>query len=233
MYSASDYPNDNGESSAMIYLYLITNKINLKKYVGQTNNPKQRWRTHKSSARNGVDFALYRAFRKYGINNFSFEVIATCLKDEHSTETEMLLIKQHKSFGNNGYNMTPGDSSTRGLKWTRLQRDKRSGSGNPRYNKSPWNKGIKCQEISKIKTGSKNPNAKIWKIYFSNRESLITKERASWSRKNGYNDRCISNVFTRKQKKHKNIIKVEQIKYLLPVRDYSHFFYTDCRTPWG
>ena len=32
-----------------MYLYVITNLINNKKYVGITNNPKKRWDAHKNA----------------------------------------------------------------------------------------------------------------------------------------------------------------------------------------
>lgn len=53
----------------MHYIYIIQNKINLKIYVGQTNNIKTRWNSHKSAARrqDKHDFSyIHRAINKYG-----------------------------------------------------------------------------------------------------------------------------------------------------------------------
>lgn len=66
----------------MIGIYKITNKINLNSYVGQSRNISLRWKNHRQRAFNSTskayDYPLSRAFRKYGIDNFSFEVLEKC-----------------------------------------------------------------------------------------------------------------------------------------------------------
>ena len=90
------------------YIYKITNKINNKSYIGQTKNYKRRFSNHRTKykktdgqERNKL---LYRAMRKYGIENFTFEVIDYC---EDYNEKEIFYISKFDSF-NNGYNMTIG-----------------------------------------------------------------------------------------------------------------------------
>ena len=56
------------------YIYKITNLINGKIYVGKSKNPKVRWRQHKSHSKKR-NTKLYYAMRKYGIENFIFEVL--------------------------------------------------------------------------------------------------------------------------------------------------------------
>lgn len=94
----------------MFYIYKITNIVNNKIYIGQTNNPSLRWHRHKSSARHNKNALLVtKAMIKYGINNFTFEVIATCktLDDVNYLETE--IIKQYNSRDTLiGYNISPG-----------------------------------------------------------------------------------------------------------------------------
>lgn len=66
----------------MVGIYKITNMVNGHSYIGQSNNIEQRWYNHKVAAYNskdkGYEYPLYRAIRKYGLENFSFEVIEEC-----------------------------------------------------------------------------------------------------------------------------------------------------------
>ncbi len=65
-------------------IYKITNLINNKCYIGKTNNFKRRKSDHFRLAtvegHKEYNKTLYRAIRKYGQSNFSFEIIEE-LKD--------------------------------------------------------------------------------------------------------------------------------------------------------
>jgi len=56
-------------------IYVIRNIINEHSYVGQSINIKQRWYYHKTQPKKSYDYPIYRAFRKYGIDNFEFKVL--------------------------------------------------------------------------------------------------------------------------------------------------------------
>jgi len=92
----------------MTGIYKITNMINNKCYIGQSVNIKQRWKNHKTvnPKDHEYNYPLYQAFRKYGINNFNFEVIEECSIDELNNKEEYW-IKYYNSY-NNGYNQTLG-----------------------------------------------------------------------------------------------------------------------------
>ena len=94
----------------MIGIYKIVNKINNNIYVGLSVDIYRRWKSHKQRYNNKsdkeYDKVLYKAFRKYGIENFSFEVIEEC-KVEELRRKEKYWIAFYDSF-NNGYNSTPG-----------------------------------------------------------------------------------------------------------------------------
>ena len=94
-------------------IYRITNKINGKKYIGQSVNIEKRWTNEIASAFNensaSFSYPLSRAFRKYGIQNFSFEVVQECSLSELN-DAEMNWIQKENSFMN-GYNQTLGGDS--------------------------------------------------------------------------------------------------------------------------
>lgn len=56
-------------------IYCFTNLINGRQYVGASNNIKRRYSEHISPKRRNIPFAIYKAFKKYGIENFKFEVL--------------------------------------------------------------------------------------------------------------------------------------------------------------
>lgn len=93
----------------MAYIYQIKNKINGKIYVGKTLDlPEYRWKEHiHDYSREGYrDRPLYRAFTKYGIENFEFSVIEQC-SDLEVNDREIYWIEYYGSF-KNGYNATLG-----------------------------------------------------------------------------------------------------------------------------
>ena len=90
-------------------VYKITNNINGKVYVGKSKRlPSIRWAEHQRYAREANRTNLiYLAIRKYGIENFSFEVIENNIPDSLLAQKECEYIKQFNSF-HNGYNETVG-----------------------------------------------------------------------------------------------------------------------------
>jgi group I intron endonuclease len=62
-----------------LFIYKITNNINEKFYIGFTSqkNPKWRFNQHLSTARSKKknNQPIIKAIRKYGEENFSFEII--------------------------------------------------------------------------------------------------------------------------------------------------------------
>lgn len=84
-------------------IYKITNNITKESYIGQSINIKKRFAEHKKAK---DDYAIHRAIRKYGENNFSYEIIEECKKEE-LFEKEKYWIKYYNTYSN-GYNETEG-----------------------------------------------------------------------------------------------------------------------------
>lgn len=95
-------------------IYKITNKVNGKRYIGQTiyKNPNRRWCEHKSAAKKHSDMLIYRALQKYGEDAFEFNVVVHCRDREHLNRMEVTCIRLFKSLASNhGYNAQSGGSS--------------------------------------------------------------------------------------------------------------------------
>lgn len=89
-------------------IYKITNKINNKVYIGQSLDIKRRWSEHKSRVNeinsNCYNKPLYHSIRKYGIENFLFEIIEECAPEELN-DKEKYYIELFNCIVPNGYNI--------------------------------------------------------------------------------------------------------------------------------
>lgn len=81
-------------------IYKITNKINNNCYIGQSINVKQRWLEHTSTAflpnRVEYKYPLYRAIRKYGLDNFEFEILEIVNSKDNLTTQELYWYNEYK-----------------------------------------------------------------------------------------------------------------------------------------
>lgn len=125
------------------YIYKITCILNNKCYIGRSNNPQQRWWGHKNYAKTKqrLNYHLYNAMIKYGTENFIFEVLFCCSKNDICKIEEEFIIKYDSL--NNGYNMTKG------------------GDGGSVKGRRAWNKGIT------MNTSKRNPHTEETKIKIS------------------------------------------------------------------
>lgn len=97
-------------------IYRIINNINGKSYIGKTyQNIEKRFKEHiqDSKKERCKNRPLYRAMNKYGIANFSIELIG-CFEENILEEKEIEYIKLYNSYvKDNGYNATLGGDSKR------------------------------------------------------------------------------------------------------------------------
>ena len=96
----------NKDEENIYTVYMHTNKVNDKKYIGITKtNPKERWK-------NGLGYKtqiFYRAIQKYGWDNFKHEILFEKLNKEEAEQKEIELIAFYKSDNKDfGYNVNHG-----------------------------------------------------------------------------------------------------------------------------
>ena len=147
-------------------IYKITNIINGKIYIGQTiYSLGVRWSQHCAKSSNCPK--LSNAIKKYGIENFTIEVIEICNSMEELNKREEYWIKELDSM-NKGYNLCEGGSNSKGYKHTKKSRKKMSNVRKGKtykefYGEEQANK-LKKQK-SKLFSGNKNINfGKIGKL---------------------------------------------------------------------
>jgi group I intron endonuclease len=96
----------------MAYIYKITNTINGKLYIGKTERSlKHRWNTHVQDSKKPSckHRALYKAFNKYGIENFIMTLLEeTSIPEEREVYYIALYNTYIKAKNSNGYNLTTG-----------------------------------------------------------------------------------------------------------------------------
>lgn len=97
-------------------IYKITAKHNGKIYIGQSNDIYSRWKSHWKQVNSGANDHLHNSMRKYGKNNFEYEIIERCNQDIIN-EREIYWIKYFDSY-NNGYNLTIGGEGVKGKKYS-------------------------------------------------------------------------------------------------------------------
>lgn len=90
----------------MIGIYKITNKINGKFYIGQSIDIKRRFIEHKTP--HGTMTSIKLAIKKYGKENFSFEIIEEC-EVEQLDEKEIYWIEKLNPI----YNRCSGGSGSK------------------------------------------------------------------------------------------------------------------------
>ena len=92
---------------------MITNKVNDKKYIGQSIDieHRERWHTNALQRDNHWNNHLQNAWNKYGEDNFKFSIVETCNTDELD-DKEIYWIKYYNSM-NSGYNESIGGRSTK------------------------------------------------------------------------------------------------------------------------
>ena len=142
----------------MIGIYKITNKLNGKVYIGQSIDIDTRWRQHINAKDN---YAIHNAIKKYGEENFSFEVLLECPADMLNVwERDMIAL--YDCISPNGYNLTEGGEGyqcsgetrlkmSEAKKGIHLSEETRLKMSEAKKGRISNRKGVPCSEETKIK----------------------------------------------------------------------------------
>lgn len=108
------------------FIYVVTNKINGKQYVGLTSiSVAHRWSEHKTCANIGKKTYFYSALRKYGPDAFEISAYASVLNKGDLSRVEREIIQQLAP----AYNQTNGGETTFGRKYDDVTKERiRQGS---------------------------------------------------------------------------------------------------------
>ena len=141
-----------------MFVYLITNIIDGKRYVGQTRQTlAKRWLAHTSKNRCRY---LYNAIMKYGKENFIIEPICEVPTRELANEFEIEYIDRYKTLAPNGYNIcVGGDNRTHSwlgkkhseaskLKMS-ISRKRHSGPNKGREFSGEWREKLRLAKLGK------------------------------------------------------------------------------------
>ena len=107
-------------------IYKLTNNVTGKAYIGKTIDLPARLRKHKSDTN---CILLHRAIKKYGLENFSKDVLAESSDEDEAYRIEESLILKHKTLKPFGYNLLERDGTYRRLNEESLKKLGRSLQG--------------------------------------------------------------------------------------------------------
>ena len=109
----------------MVGIYLITNKVNGKVYVGQSVDIHRRWIEHLRSGQpdkypnkheRDANTPLHKAMAKYGVENFQIEILEECSKEQLDERERFWIQNKHSFIDEEGYNLSLGGQDHVGAK---------------------------------------------------------------------------------------------------------------------
>lgn len=109
-------------------VYLRTNKVNGKQYVGQSGDFEMREKQFNRINQRYANNILSKDRREFGLENFKLEILAEVDTQEEAWELERKYIKDLNTKYPNGYNMGDGGKTNKGSIFTEESRKKMSES---------------------------------------------------------------------------------------------------------
>lgn len=219
----------------MYIIYLLTNKVNSKVYIGVTNNYTKRMREHRGTYNN---YLISKAIKKHGWNNFNSQILLETEDAEFAYEVaESSFIQQYQSNNpEKGYNLTEGGQGTLGfsptLETRQRMREKKLGkkltpehiqkisesalgrtftkeTKNKISNKLKGNKNFQGKTFTdEVKQILSEHKAKDWQLFSPNNEIINIHNMRKFCIDNNLHHSAITRVLQGKQSHHKQWRKV-------------------------
>lgn len=145
-------------------IYLVQNKLNSKCYIGQTTKTLEiRKKQHLSKSKTNSTCMFHNAIKKYGSENFRWEILCECKDSEELNKLERFCITFWDTY-RNGYNTSLGGDIiwNKGKTLSKSIKEKMSKSRIGKINgmkgkhHSEETKKRISEKVSKLKIGNKN-----------------------------------------------------------------------------
>lgn len=169
-------------------IYVITNEITKKFYIGSAKNLKKRKYGHFYSLRRNThdNSLLQNAFNKYGEKIFQFNVLEYCESDK-LIEREQFYIDYFQSYKREiGYNLSPTANSTLGFKFSADSKLKMSIAKKGLKSRLGKNHSIETKEkIGRANKGKSHPQSEETKRKISKGnkgKKRTTKQKETYSK---------------------------------------------------
>lgn len=157
-------------------VYIITNKLNGKQYIGQTTQAaRKRFMAH-CSVGSGTMNILKSSIIKYGKENFDYRVLSECSNIEQLNDAEMYWIEYMQTKAPYGYNIASGGLNQKHSEQSKIKMSKaRKGIQKPTPTSFP-SISVICVETNQI-FESITKAANVLKLQRSNIQKVLYKER--------------------------------------------------------
>lgn len=161
----------------MYKIYCATNKNNNKKYIGMTGKSiDERIKEHLYESRTNTGRYFHRSLKKYGFDNFKWEILDETEIKDIAFEIEKRLIIELNTKAPNGYNLTDGGDGLIGFEVTEEHKNK----------------------ISQSIRGSDEPI-----VLYRNNIKYEFDNISAFAREKGLHQGCLSKVINGKLRQHK------------------------------
>lgn len=157
-------------------IYIITNKVNGKVYIGQSKKLNQRYGGHlyRLKRKEHHNEILQRAFDKYGVDNFEYNILEEVLDDNILSEREKYWIDFYGGINNDQvYNLKDPLLNEHSNYIRNKMSKNNTGENNPNY-------GNKWTEEMKKKASNKK-KGKSWEELYGEEKAKEMKKKAAKS----------------------------------------------------